>query len=480
MKAAGAGPPFHRMFSRSVTGERSMHQFQPGRLLRLLMVLCLSLAIAMRPAEAQSILRDAETEAFFKEIATPLIAAAGLDPQNVDIILIGDPEINAFVAGGQVVYINSGLITAADNANQVQGVIAHELGHIAGGHAIRMDEGAKPATGITLLSLLLGAAAMAAGGGEAGMGIIAAGQQAAMGKFLAFSRNQEASADAAGVSYLRKAGISGQGMLTFFGKLRKEEYRLSSSYEDTDPYAQTHPMSADREATLEADLKASPAWNAKTDPAVEARFQRVKAKLMGFVQDPDVTLREYPPSDRSIPATYARAYAYHRAAYPEKANAEADALVAAAPHDPYFLELKGQILLEGGKPREAIPALREAVARSNNQPLISALLGHALISTEDPSYFEEARKVLRIAVERDNQNPDAWYQLGIIYDREGDHARASLATAERYNLIGQPQLALGPAEMAEQSLPKGSPDWLRAQDIAMVSKTAVQEKKKRK
>ncbi len=167
----------------------------------------------------------------------------------------------------------------------------------------------------------------------------------------------------------------------------------------------------------------------------------MKAKLTGFVQDPDVTLREYPESDRSIPATYARAYAWHRAAYPEKADAEAARLVSTAPHDPYFLELQGQILLESGKPKEALPALREAEIRSNHQPLISALLGHALIATEDPANFNEARKVLRLAVQRDNQNPDAWYQLGIIYDREGDHARASLATAERYNLLDQPQLA---------------------------------------
>lgn len=456
-----------------------MHDRHPAmRLLRLLAVLLLSCALAVRPAAAQSILRDAETESLFKDIARPLIVAAGLDPRNVDVILIGDPSINAFVAGGQVVYIHSGLITAADNANEVQGVIAHELGHITGGHVVRFGEGAKAATGITLLSLLLGVAAMAAGGADAGMGIISAGQQAAMGKFLAFTRTQESSADAAGVSFLNKAGISGKGMIEFFGKLRKEEYRLSSSYADVDPYAQTHPVSADRAATLKHDLEIMPAWNKPTDPAIEARFQRVKAKLTGFVQDPDLTLREFPESNRSIPATYARAYAWHRAAYPDKANAEADRLVAAEPHDPYFLELKGQILLESGKPKEAIPALREAVARSGNQPLISALLGHALISTEDPGYFDEARKVLRLAVQRDNQNPDAWYQLGIIYDREGDQARASLATAERYNLMGQPQLALGPAQAAERSLPKGTPDWLRAQDIAMVSKFEVDQKKK--
>ena len=449
-------------------------------LYRFATLLLLSFALVGRPALAQSILRDAETEALFNDIARPLVAAAGLDPNNVQVVLIGDPEINAFVAGGQIVYIHSGLIAAADNANQVQGVIAHELGHITGGHIVRFAEGAKAATGIALLSLLLGVAAMAAGGGEAGMGIISAGQQAAMGKFLAFTRTQESSADAAGVSFLNKAGVSGQGMITFFGKLRREEYRLSPSYTDVDPYSQTHPMSADRAATLTHDLETAPAWSSPTDPSIEARFQRIKAKLAGFVQEPDETFKQFPERDKSIPGHYARAYAWHKSGYDEKARAEVAHLVAASPHDPYFLELKGQILLESGKPKEALPALREAVVRSNNQPLIAALFGHALVATEDPANFAEARQVLRLAVQRDNENPDAWYQLGMIYDREGDTARAALATAEQYNLSGQPELALRPAETALMGLPQGSPDWLRAQDIAMVSKNELADKKRKK
>jgi predicted Zn-dependent protease len=155
------------------------------------------------------------------------------------------------------------------------------------------------------------------------------------------------------------------------------------------------------------------------------------------------------------------------------------ALIAIAPHDPYFLELQGQVLLESGHPAEAVTALREAVQRSGDTPLIATLLGHALISTEDPANFEEAKRVLRIAVGRDNDNPFAWYQLGIVYDREGDEARAALATAERYNLIGQPGLALPNAERAMMGLPAHSSDWLRAQDIAMVSRTAVQRSRGR-
>lgn len=471
-------PAFHRGFRRRGGFAMIMPRLLPA--LRLFVLLLLSVALTAQPAMAQSVLRDAETEALFKDIARPLVIAAGLQPNNVQIILLGDKEINAFVAGGQAVYINSGLISAADNVNEVQGVIAHELGHITGGHIIRFGEGAKAATGITLLSLLLGAAAMAAGAGDAGMGVMMAGQQAAMGKFLAFTRTQEASADAAGVGFLRKAGISGRGSISFFQKLRSQEYRLSSSYTDVDPYAQTHPLSADRAQRLEADYRQSPAWDKPTDPALEARFQRIKAKLVGYIEDPETTLSKYPESNQSIPARYARAYAWHKRAYPDRAAQEVEKLIAAAPHDPYFLELKGQILLESGKPKEALAPLREAVLQSNNQPLIASLFGHALIATEDPANFDEARKVLKLAVARDNDNPFAWYQLGIVYDREGDKPRAALATAERYNLEGNARLALASADAAMHGIPQGTPDYLRAQDIAMVSRTAVQEEKKKR
>ncbi|SNS50917.1 Putative Zn-dependent protease, contains TPR repeats [Sphingomonas laterariae] len=447
---------------------------------RWLVALLLSLSLLVQPAMAQSILRDAETEALLNDLARPIVIAAGLEPGNVQMVLIQDPEINAFVAGGQIVYIHSGLITAADNANEVQGVIAHEVGHITGGHIVRFSEGASAANGISMLSLLLGAAAIAMGAGEAGMGILSAGQQAAMSKFLAFTRTQESSADAAGASFMKKAGVSGKGSVSFFQKLRKEEFRLSSSYADVDPYARTHPMSADRAAVMENELKSDPAWSRPTDPTLEARFQRVKGKLAGFVNEPKVTLAKYPESNRSVPAHYARAYAWHKAAYPDKAVAEIDSLVAGAPHDPYFLELKGQVLLESGRPADAIPPLREAVAATRGNPLIASLLGHALIATENPANRAEARTVLRNAVARDNDNPFAWYQLGIVYSQEGDIARAALATAERYSMIGQPQLALSNAETAMRGIPQGTPDYVRAEDIALTSRQAMEDRKRKR
>jgi predicted Zn-dependent protease len=444
--------------------------------LRLALLVTLSFAISARPALAQSILRDAETEALFADISRPILEAAGLRPENVQIVLIQDKSINAFVAGGQIVYIHSGLLAAADNANEVQGVIAHEVGHITGGHVIRMQEGIKTATSIMLLSLILGAAAMAAGAGEAGMGVLAAGQQAAMGKFLAFSRTQESAADAAGASFLAKSGTNGKGLISFFKKLQNQEFRYAIPQDNA--YARTHPLSGERIQALEQAVRYAPGWNVPTDPKLEARFQRVKAKLSGYVEDPTRTLVAYPESNKSVPARYARAYAWHKSAYPEKALGEADSLLGDYPNDPYFLELKGQILLESGRPAEALESLRQAVRYAPDQPLIAALLGHALISTEKPDNFEEAKTVLRAAISRDNSNPFAWYQLGIVYDREGDPGRAALATAERYNLQGEPRLALVNAEQALKTVPTGTPDWLRAQDIAMVSRSEVEKKKK--
>ena len=446
------------------------------RLARMLM-LCLLLAFAAaQPAAAQSILRDSETEQLFKDASAPLIKAAGLDPKNVNVVLINDGEINAFVTSGQAVYIHSGLLTAADNVGELQGVIAHELGHIAGGHAIRLQEGAGTAGKINIATMLLGALAIAAGAGEAGMGLMSLGQQVALSNFLSFTRAQESSADLAGAKYLSLAGLSGRGSINFFKKLSHQEYRLAVYAKDS--YDRTHPLSSERIQSLEQVYKRDPAWDRPTDTRLEARFQRVKAKLIGFV-NPKLATNRYPESDKSIPAHYARAYAYHVGAYPEKALSEAEALLKAEPDDPYFLELKGQILLESGRPAEAIAPLRDAVDRSGRSPLIASMLGHALLATEKPQNMPEAKQVLKAAVALDNENPFAWYQLGTIYEREGDRARAALATAESKNLEGEPKIALASAQLAMRGIPVGTPDYLRAQDIAMVARAELAKKDKR-
>ena len=439
-----------------------------------------AVSLLAQPAAAQSVLRDAETEALLDDLAAPLVQAAGLAPGNVDIVLVGDPSINAFVAGGQAVYIHTGLLEEADTAEEVQGVIAHELGHITGGHVISSSQGIATAGKISILSMLLGVAAAVAGAGEAAMGVMMAGQQAAMGNFLAFSRVQESAADAAGAQYLSKAGISGRGSLSFFKKLQNMEFRYGMSHSDEDAYASTHPMSGDRIARLTHDYEIDPAWEKPADPAFQARFERVKAKLAGYIQEPAQTLRQYPETDTTAPARYARAYAFHKQALMDKSLAETDALLKSAPDDPYYLELEGQVLLESGRPDDAIPPLRKATALTGNQPLIASLFGHALIATEDKSQYPEAEEVLKAAVQRDRLNPFAWYQLGVIYAAEGDMPRARLASAEQQVMSGQYVEALRSAQAATAGLPENTPDWLRAQDIVFEARGELERAKKRK
>ena len=430
---------------------------------------------ATQPVAAQSVLRDAETEALLNDMAAPLVEAAGLAPGNVDIVLINDPSINAFVAGGQIVYIHTGLINAADTANEVQGVIAHELGHITGGHINRFDEGMSAAGNISILSLLLGVGAALAGAGEAGIGIMQAGQRAALGKFLAFTRVQEASADAAGAQYLSDAGISGRGSLAFFGKLLNQEFRYYRRQDDEAAFARTHPLSGDRIARLREVYERDPAWNAPDDASIQQRFERVKAKLYGYLATPERTLQSYPEYDTSVPARYARAYAYHKGALVDEALEEANALIATDDTNPYFLELKGQILLESGQPDAALSSLRSATDLSRNTPLIASMFGHALIATENDENFAEAERVLRAAVARDRLNPFAWYQLGVVYAARGDMPRARLASAEQQVMRRNYPEALRSAQAAEAGLEPGTPDWIRAQDISLQARAALEQ-----
>jgi predicted Zn-dependent protease len=444
-----------------------------------LAVLASALA-AIQPVAAQSILRDAETEALLNDMAAPLIEASELEPGNVELVLINDGSINAFVAGGQAIYVHSGLINAAETANEVQGVLAHELGHITAGHVVRFNERTKAANGITILSLLLGVGAALAGAGDAAMGAIMAGQQAAMGSFLSFNRDQEASTDLAGARYLSGAEISGRGMIKFFERLRNNEIRSGYSQADEAAYGRTHPLTGDRIQILRSLLEDDPAWDRAPDPALQERFMRARAKLYGYLAEPRRTLTYFPPSDTSIPARYARAYAYHKDARIDMALAEADALIAAEPDNPYFLELKGQVLLESGRPDEALIPLRRATELTRAHPLIAGILGHALIATEEQANFSEAERVLRAAVARDRYNPFAWYQLGVVYAARGDIPRARLASAEQQAMNRRFPEALQNAQAAEANLPYGSPDWIRAQDIALQARAELERLRDRR
>ncbi|MEX2311593.1 MAG: M48 family metalloprotease [Rhodospirillales bacterium] len=440
-----------------------------GFFCRIFMVVILS-ASASLPARAQgiSLIRDAEIEDTIRTMATPLFQVAGLNPESVSIHLVNDKTLNAFVADGQRLFINTGLLMRADNAQQVIGVIAHETGHMSGGHLSRIGKAQEMGTTTALIATILGAAAgIATGRGDVAGAVISGGVGAAGRGFLSFTRSQENSADQAALKFLDATEQSAQGLLEFMQILEGQEL-LSATNQD--PYARTHPLTEDRIDAIRAHISRSAYSKTPEDPAVQQAFARAKAKLVGYFDQPALTLRQFPTSDDSVPARYARAFAYSKIPEPENALAELDSLLQTIPDDPYFLELKAQVLFESGKIDAAIPPFRRAVEILPEEPLLRNEFARVLIESQRKEDLEEAVKQLKISLSRDKNSASAWRQLGIAYGKLGDVGRSSLALAEEALMRGTEAEVKFHAGRAAELFPRGSPEWLQAEDLLLAVK----------
>lgn len=421
---------------------------------------------AAQPAMAQgriSIISDAETEAMLREYSDPIYRAAGIDPSAVKIHLVNDPNLNAFVANGQQMFVHTGLITIVDSPSELIGVIAHETGHMSGGHLVKRREEFESMSMPVIASMILGVGAIAAGQGDAGMALIMGSQHIATRSLLAFTREQEASADQAGATFLQRSGQSGKGMLELFSTMRDQELLTANRQ---DPYARSHPMSGERLAALEARVTASPYFDKEDSPERIHQFKMVQAKLHGFLDDPSVTFNRYPPSDKSDYALYARAVAYHRTGQLDKALAELEPLLQHEPKNPYVWEVKGQIYFESGKVEDAITAYRKSVELKPSDEQLHLGLGRALLAREDTESTNEAIDHLQIATKSGDQ-AFGYYQLSIAYGQLDNIGMAELSAAQYYDALGAVGEAKGHATRAAKLLKQGSPEWLRAQDIAM-------------
>ncbi len=419
-------------------------------------------------ASAQSLLRDTEIEQFLQDYSLPVFRAANLPAEQIHILIIGDQTFNAF-AGGLVMGVNSGLITLSDTPAQIQGVIAHEAGHIAGGHTTRSDEAYSAATRPMLLSLVLAAGAIAAGAPDAGLGILGLGQTVGVANALKYSRSQESSADQAALTYLDAIGRSGKGLIESFENLRNEQLIHSRQI---NPYMQTHPLAVQRVTALEERASKSQFYDVKDSPEEIARLRLIQAKINGFMQDPNSTFRQYPLSDQSEPAHYARAVAYYRSANLERAEKEIDTLIADNPKNPYYYELKGQMLFEFGKIDEAIEPHRLSNVYAPGKPLLLINYGRALAATNEPEKVELAVKELKSALLIEADNSFGWFELARAYGELGKEPLADLAMAEARYHQGEKPDAANFAARARAKLPKGSPEWRQASDIILAVRGA--------
>jgi predicted Zn-dependent protease len=432
-------------------------------LCRLLGVL-LAVALMGRTALADqgpSYLRDAEIETILRTFYTPIFRAAGLDPAAVHIYIVNDPTLNSFVAGGQNVFINTGTIIRSETPNQLIGITAHETGHIAGGHLIRSEEALRDASIKSIIAMVVGAAAMAmakGGGGASSQ----PGQDPGLRSFLQFSIAQEAQADQAGLRFLDRTHQSARGLLQFFQILQQQE--LLSGMKEV-PYLRTHPLTSQRIEYIGEHVKQSPYSDTPDPPEWVELHKRMKAKLLGFLSPPGNVVRDYPLTDNSVAARYARAISYYRIPDLKPALQLIDGLIKQEPRNPYFHELKGQMLFENGRVREAVGPYQEAVRLAPDTALLRVELAQVELETEDPALNRDALAQLLSADRYENRNPDTWRFLAIAYGRNGDLGNSALALAEQAMAEGDRPMARQQAERAIKLLPAGSPGRLRAEDI---------------
>lgn len=435
----------------------------------------LSLTLHAAPVRAQeslSLIRDTEIEEILRKDSEPIFTAAGIDAKSINILLIGSKDLNAFAAPGTM-GVFTGLILESENPNQLQGVIAHEVGHLAAGHSARSGDmqaaGMKP----FLLTMGLGVLAALAGSGEGAAGLIGSASYFGTIGAMGYSREQESRADQAGAMLLERAGLSGEGLVEFFDNFRYQEvFSEARRY----AYFRSHPLSSSRIEALRHRVEQNSHFDTPDSPEAIAEHEIMKAKLDGFI-NPTIAITKYTEKDTSYPARYARAIAYYQMKQPDQSLKLIDALLAEQPENPYLWELKGQVLFEFGRAQEAEAPQRKSVELKPDAPLLRINLGQTLIALDDEKKVEEGVGELKRALSQEHDNAAAWRILAQAYDKQGKDGLARLATGEYFFSVGDPTQARVFAMRAREKLEKDTPEWRRATDIVLTSNPSREDLK---
>ncbi len=425
----------------------------------------LMVLVAAGQATAQSMIRDTEIEGIIRGWADPVFVAMGLNPSDIEVLLVNDNDLNAFATRGRIMGVNTGLILRTKNPSELLGVMAHEAGHIKNRHTLRdgaQNAGKQP----MFMTMALGALAIAAGAPDAGVALLGSSQYFGTIGALQYLQSQEGEADLTGARALERAGESGAGLVSFFENFRSQEvFSDARRY----PYFRSHPLSSQRIESMRRFVQDQPHYSHRDSPERMAQHALILAKIHAFMDPPNQTLRSYPSTDTSLPGRYARAIAWYRDGQTDRALTAVDELIAGDETNPYFQELKGQVLFEEGRPVEAVTAHREAVRLAPDAPLLRVNLAHALIETNDPANLDEAISQLKHATVAEKDNTMAWRLLSQAYASKGMEGEARLASAELYFAAGAEKEAVQFALRARSMLQPTSIEWRRAMDIVLAS-----------
>jgi predicted Zn-dependent protease len=425
-------------------------------------------------AQAQSIrlIRDTEIEEAIRAESTPVLRASGLNPDSVHFYLVASNELNAFVAGGQNIFLHTKLIQETETPNQLLGVIAHEAGHISGGHSVRQGDMQRAGMVPFILTMGMGIAAAVAGQGQLGAALMTSSSYFGQLSILSYSRVQEAAADQAAISSLEQAGLSSRGLVEFFDNFRYQEiFSEQKKYQ----FFRSHPLSSERIEALRRRAEEQSHYGQVDSAAAIEEHEIIKAKLEAFLNPPQQTFIKYQDKDTRFVARYARAIAYYQSGEAEKALSAIDKLIEEHPDNPYLWELKGQVLFENARTAEAAVAHAKSVELKPDAPLLRINYAQSLIALNDKAKLEEALAQLGRALTVEKDNSFAWTLMAQAFEAKEMPGQARLATAEARFADGNLAEARTFAMRAREYLTKDTPDWRRATDIVLVSEPSQED-----
>ena len=442
----------------------------PGGMKIRAIMLAFALALPVfSKVQAFSIVRDAQTEQLLQEYARPLLHAAQIDPASIRIVLVDDRRFNAFIVDARHIFIHTGVFLDSESPAEIMGVLAHEIGHIKGGHLAHAHSSLDDARFVAMLSALIGVAALATGANAnsdslvgGGAGLAASSGNFGQRLFLAHRRLQEETADRIALQLLGQAGLPTSGLTNILNRLaRRERYAGAQA----DPYLRSHPASSERLRNLTHGAAREKARPAADLTALQQRHDLVRAKIKAYTGRPGSAARAFFPSDKSLAADYGRAILAMRRGEISAARTALDGLVKHAPQNPYFRELLGQLHLQAGNADIAIASFREALQLSPDEPQLRAALGSALLARGRGPDIDEAITLLSRAVTQDQNLPASWRQLAIALNRAGRALEATLATSRSLLASGDIAGAKFHAARVREEATRGDRLWLRADDI---------------
>ena len=400
-------------------------------------------------AGAPSLISDDQSQTLLSKIIRPLFNAAGVSFDENKIFIINDNSLNAFVTGGNYMFVHTGTLINADNINELSGILAHETGHIAGGHIVRQQIRIEQLQALSVASLIAaGAAAAASGRGDAALAVMLGAQSSLINSLTSYKMQEERSADESAVKYLDATKQSPLGLKNFMKKI--QNVNKLSGYEEN-PYFRTHPLSREREEFFNLASKNSVY---KSSSPLDAEFKVVKAKLSAFLLDVNQAQKLYPKTDKSVDGKYANAIIEYRKANYQEALRILDDLIQKEPSNPYFYELKGQFLFESGQVKKSVTEYEKALKLKPNSKDFMLSWSHALLEAEHSK--QDLQKIINTLNKVQIKSPSttAWLLLARAYEENNQHAHMLYASAQYSFANGNIKTAKKQIEEALKTAPE--------------------------